>query len=342
MISSTNVDSGELLGLVMNEFGLESVDNNKAKSLDAIFTYLIKEYSRGKRVLLVVDEAQNLSVQALEEIRMISNLQTDDQMLLQIILVGQPELKRRLQSVELTQLTQRISVFYHLGALERNELEEYIAFRLEKADGARDIFEDDTFDLMYKASGGIPRIINILCDTALVYGYAESMKHISVEILSEVIKDKEGLGLMVDESTARETFQTPEMKGDENHSARLLALEEKFTSLQQQVHWRLAEIDRQGTQANERLITELTELLRAEREKADKILLEYASLKTKISILQNRNTKNDSSAVTKSPVKVDTTIPLSPTKQYGQNANQQKTSKEKPGNLFQRIVQFLS
>ncbi len=194
VISSTNVDSGELLGLVMHEFGIEASSDNKAKALDAIFHHLIKQYSRKKRVLLVIDEAQNLSVKALEEIRMISNLQTDDQMLLQIILIGQPELKRRLNSAALTQLAQRIAVFYHLGALDRDEIKEYMAFRLEKAGGSKDIFQDDTFDPIYNASGGIPRIINILCDTALVYGYAEGLQRINARVISQVIRDKQGLG----------------------------------------------------------------------------------------------------------------------------------------------------
>lgn len=285
VIFNTNVDSGELIDLVLHEFGLESIYDNKAKSLEAIFQYLIKKYSQGKRVLLVIDEAQNLSIQALEEIRMLSNLQTDDQMLLQIMLVGQPELKRRLHSTALTQFSQRVAVSYHLGALDRDEIREYIAFRLKKSEGAQDIFEDDTFDLIYQASGGIPRIINLLCDTALVYGYAESLARINTEVISQVIEDKGGLGLAVHGQTAEEKAGAEKEDGEGNHSAaRLLALEEKVVGLQQQINWRLVEIAKQGTQATDRLVAELKELLRAEREKTDKLLFEYSQLKAGLAL----------------------------------------------------------
>ena len=293
VISNTNVNSGELIELALHEFGVESTYDNKAKSLDAVFHYLIKKFSMGKRVLLVIDEAQNLSDQALEEVRMLSNLQTDDQMLLQIILVGQPELKKRLQSKSLTQLSQRIAVNYHLGPLENDEIRAYIAFRLEKAGGALEVFEDDTFELIYQGSGGIPRIINSICETALVYGYAESLKRINLEILSQVIADKEGLGLMPNEQIVDTESVTGPGAVDASHAPRLSALEEKVASLQQQINWRLMEDERSVTDANDRLVAELTAMLRSEREKTDRLLLEYCLLKAGLGVYADKENGNE-------------------------------------------------
>lgn len=284
VISNTNVNSGELLKLVIHEFGIQSTSDDKAKTLDAIFQYLIKAYSQGKRVVLVVDEAQNLSTQSLEEIRMISNLQTDDDILLQIILIGQPDLKRRLSTPALTQLSQRISVFYHLKALDRDEIREYIAFRLKVAGGFPDLFEEETYELIYKASGGIPRIINILCDTALVYGYAESSERITAEILQQVIHDKEGLGLMVNELTLSESLPVKDSDGTFGYDQRFIDLEYKVANLQQQIEKRLVEADQQRAEVNARLITKLTELLRDERARSDKLMADYERLKAEFDL----------------------------------------------------------
>lgn len=342
VIFNTNVDSGELIDLVLHEFGLESIYDNKAKSLEAIFQYLIKKYSQGKRVLLVIDEAQNLSIQALEEIRMLSNLQTDDQMLLQIMLVGQPELKRRLHSTALTQLSQRIAVSYHLGALDRDEIREYIAFRLEKSEGALNIFEDDTFALIYQASGGIPRIINSLCDTALVYGYAESLERINTEVIAQVIRDKGGLGLMGTEQPTAEKAEVGEEQRDDSHSPRLLVLEGKVASLQQQIDWRLAEIAQLGIQANDRLVAELRELLRNEREKTEKLLLEYGRLKAGRSGQANNENMGDGvPSIGKGPAGMNSSPLLSEVAVNGEHATQDENSSQSKNNWFQRILHGL-
>jgi len=273
LISNTNVDSGELIDLVLHEFGVEQTFDNKAKALEAVFQYLIDKYAQGKRVLLVIDEAQNLSIQSLEEVRMLSNLQTDEHMLVQIVLVGQPELRRKLQLPELSQLSQRIAVYYHLGALERDELPEYIAYRLEKVGGSIDIFDPQTFDQIFEVSGGIPRVINLLCDTALVYGYAESLPQIGTEVIAQVIRDKDGFGLITNDSVKNGGQR--ELSDDQATGAfasRLLELEEKVAGLHQQVE----------QQAQERLVTELTALLRQEREKNDQLIFHCALLKNRL------------------------------------------------------------
>lgn len=338
VIFNTNVDSGELIDLVLHEFGLESTYDSKAKSLEAIFQYLIKKYSQGKRVLLVIDEAQNLSIQALEEIRMLSNLQTDDQMLLQIMLVGQPELKRRLHSAELTQLSQRIAVSYHLGALDRDEIREYIAFRLEKAEGSADLFEEETFALMYQASGGIPRIINSLCDTALVYGYAESLERITAEVIAQVIGDKAGLGLSVHEQSAEMQGIAGNEPGDDDRSPRLQVLEEKVAGLQRQLDWRFAAIAQEGAQTNDRLVIGLMELLRGEREKHDELLLEYGRVKACVGVsVHNEKVDDGAPAMAESPAEVHASPLVSPAAVTGEEARQRENSGKSATNWFSRI-----
>lgn len=339
VIFNTNVDSGELIDLVLHEFGLESTYDNKAKSLEAIFQYLIKKYSQGKKVLLVIDEAQNLSVSALEEIRMLSNLQTDDHLLLQIMFVGQPELKRRLHTAALAQLSQRIAVACHLGALGRDEIREYINFRLETVGGSLEIFEHDTFDLIYQASGGIPRIINLLCDTALVYGYGESLRRINTEVIAQVIQDKGGLGLAVNDELAGEKVAAEKEPGIADDSPRLLALEEKVAALQQQLDWRLAEISQQGIRSNDRLVAELKELLSIERKKTDKLLLEYAKLKAGLAVQGKiEPVADEAPLMAKSPAETEDLSPLSRTAVSGEATSQAENSSERENGWLKRIL----
>ncbi len=266
-IFNTHADSEEFLDRILHEFALEPTDNNKTKSLETIFRYLVTRYSQGKRVLLVIDDAHNLPGETLEEIRMLSDLQTDNHRLLQIILVGQPELKRRLQSGTLAQLSQRTAVYYHLGALDRDEISEYIAYRLGKADGSQDIFETNAFDLIYQASGGIPKIINLLCDTALTNGYAKSLDRINLDVVARIIRTKEKRDL------------PKNTQSEDNQSPQIQEVAQMVPPQQQQGDWPLTEPANHEPNANDRLVAELAESLRKEREKTDKLLLEYGRLK---------------------------------------------------------------
>ncbi|UCF94526.1 MAG: AAA family ATPase, partial [Desulfobacterales bacterium] len=173
VIFNTNVSADQLLGLILTEFELAFKEGDKAGTLDTLNQFLIQKYAEKKQVLLIIDEAQNLSAEALEEVRMLSNLQSEDQALLQIMLVGQPELIAKLRKPSLMQFTQRIAVSYHLASLTREETGNYIAFRLEKAGGRADLFSPEAVDLIHRLAGGIPRSINLLCQAALVYGFAD-------------------------------------------------------------------------------------------------------------------------------------------------------------------------
>ena len=158
--------------------------------------FLRHEYARGRRTVLIVDEAHNLGLDALEELRMLLNINADKHQYLQIILVGQPQLKDMLRRPELLQFAQRVSSDYHLRPLRADEVAAYINYRL-KAVGARGpLFSDEACDMIAEASLGIPRTINILCDTALVYGFAANVRQISRDLVYQVIRDKMEFGVL--------------------------------------------------------------------------------------------------------------------------------------------------
>ena len=170
-IHNTNVTASELLEMVLADLGIEPYGKGKPQLLDLLNQVLVREAAKGHPVVLIVDEAQNLSPILLEEIRMLSNLETGKRKLLQIILVGQPELRDRLCDPALEQLRQRITVNYHLPPLSPEETEAYVRHRLAVAGAnGKPSFSEDALDEIHKATGGVPRRINVLCDAVLARG----------------------------------------------------------------------------------------------------------------------------------------------------------------------------
>jgi general secretion pathway protein A len=153
--------------------------------------FLYGQYATGRRTILIIDEAQNLEPEALEHLRMISNINADKFQILQLILVGQPQLRDLLLAPKLHQFAQRISSDFHLRPLDEREVANYIAFRLQAVGSPRPLFTNEACSLVAFASGGVPRMINVLCDTALVYGFANDQKVISDQIVKDVIADKQ-------------------------------------------------------------------------------------------------------------------------------------------------------
>ena len=199
LVNNTNILPAEFLKMVCQEFELNPKTNDKAELIDIFSGYLIEQFAAGERVVLIVDEAQNLTNDTMEEIRMLSNIETEKHHLIQIILVGQPELKFKLQQRNLKQFVQRVTVHCHLKGLEKDEVNEYINHRLEVGGGDRfDIFDKETIDLISLYSRGIPRLINILCDSALVYGFADELETISTPILDNVYEELKALGTFTD------------------------------------------------------------------------------------------------------------------------------------------------
>jgi len=198
VVFNTNVSSEQLLELILDELEIEVPPGGKVASLHALNRFLIEKDSLGQRVLLIVDEAQSLSPDALEEIRMLTNLQTDRHSLLQILFVGQQDLRVKLQHPLLTQLSQRIGVSYHLYPLDLEETADYISHRIRTAGGKDDqIFTREAVQRVFHHSGGIARTINNLCDVALVYGLAEELEHIDGDVIDLVVKDMKEHGVFV-------------------------------------------------------------------------------------------------------------------------------------------------
>jgi type II secretory pathway predicted ATPase ExeA len=168
-----------------------SGDSDIAK-YEALVDSFVREYGNGRRTLLILDEAQNLSVDVLEELRLLSNVNSEKDLILQILLVGQPELRATLSRPELRQFAQRISVDFHLRPLDRNETHAYIRHRLTVAGGNDTLFQPDAIESVYTRSGGVPRLLNQLCDFALVYAFAEGRTAIDADLVSQVAREQAG------------------------------------------------------------------------------------------------------------------------------------------------------
>jgi general secretion pathway protein A len=192
-ITNAHPEFGPLLPWVMDSLGLEAGEAKPIDQYRRFVKYVRQAYDSGHRTVLVIDEAQNLGVRVLEELRVLSNLNAGKDLLLQTILIGQPELRAALQLPTLRQFAQRIAMEYHLQALQPDETSAYILHRLSVAGGSRELFAPETFDLIHQSTGGVPRLINIVCDTALVYGFADQIQRIDAEIIRSVISDRAGI-----------------------------------------------------------------------------------------------------------------------------------------------------
>lgn len=189
-IFQTQLDEVEFLQAVLVEFGLNPFNAKKVQLIDMLNTFLIDQFHQEKRLVLVVDDAHNLSAKVLEEIRMLSGLETQKEKLLHVILVGQPQLNELLEGPEMEQLLQRVRLRYHIKALSEEDTRAYINHRLTIAgidDGK--LFTPETIPVIYKYTGGLPRLINTLCDTCLVCAYADNTPTITAQVLKNAIEE---------------------------------------------------------------------------------------------------------------------------------------------------------
>ena len=193
LVSNTQCDSfEELMRWILLAFGIDYKNKEKVEMYDDFVRFLVKQRDDGKVVTLIIDEAQHLDIQILEQLRMLSNVNTERGQLLQIILVGQPELSEKLRRPEIQQFAQRISFDYFLGPLTTVEsVREYIEHRLSSVADRSDHFEPETFAPIFEATRGVPRLINLVCDTALVYAFAESLQTVPLRIVQQVLDDKQ-------------------------------------------------------------------------------------------------------------------------------------------------------
>ncbi len=189
-VNQTQLSPVEFLQALLVEFGFKPFNMRKIELLSLLRDHLVEQYAAGRKILLVIDEAQNLSRKVLEEVRMLSGIEAQKEKLLRIILAGQPELAAKLDSPRLEQLTQRVRLRFHLGALTKRETREYIEHRLEVAGaGGRKIFADDAFDTIFRYTGGVPRLTNILCDTAMLCAYAEESDTVDERLVKAAVEE---------------------------------------------------------------------------------------------------------------------------------------------------------
>jgi type II secretory pathway predicted ATPase ExeA len=222
VVSQTQLTPTQFLQAVLTEFGFKPFNKRKVELLDMLNMFLIEQYSNGKKVVLIVDEAQNLTRKVLEEIRLISGIETHKEKVLRIILAGQPELRDTLDSAGLKQLVQRVRLRFHLGPLDQREMREYIEHRLKIAgsEGNR-IFADETYDAVHRYTGGVPRLINTLCDSALLCAFADEKSTVD---LDDVIAAVAELNWEEHESTTgtyNRLRQIKRRQPDDSHVARI-------------------------------------------------------------------------------------------------------------------------
>jgi len=248
MITNTHKGFGSLLDWVLSAFNIHEKGLNEVEKHQRFMDFLIEQYAAKKTTLLIVDEAQNMAADKLEELRMLSNINADKDQVIQIILAGQPELKDTLGLPELKQFVQRIAVDYHLGSLDEEDTCAYIAHRLSVAGAQETIFTEEACKLIHKYSGGTPRLINLLCDTAMVYGFADELAVIDEDLVAEMILERMQSSLVplacseppkkklkkpvadkpVDEKSAAKVEQTNSPDTIENNVTESLAEEHDF------------------------------------------------------------------------------------------------------------------
>lgn len=190
LISNAQGDRGELLQWVLNALAIETdLSGEYVAMFQQLQDFVIGEYAEGRRVVLVIDEAQNLSAEGLEELRMLTNINANKDELLQLILVGQPELRDMIMRPNLRQFAQRVTATYHIPPMDLATVQGYVQHRLQHAGGSGTEFTPGAIDLVYEATGGVPRLVNKLCDFCLVYAATEEKRSIDRDTVREVMND---------------------------------------------------------------------------------------------------------------------------------------------------------
>ena len=230
LIFQTNLQPLDLLEAILAEWDLPYVGKGRTEMYELLNSFLLECYRQQQPVVLILDEAQNLPFATLEEVRMISNLNDEKVPLVHIIFSGQPNLREKLNSPRLTQLRQRVTVHYHLEPLDSDETTIYIQHRL-RSSGAedQDIFSAEAIQAIYENSNGIPRVLNLICDLALVYGFAEQSKKIGKDIIDMVLQDRREMGLGVG-------MQEMQAHDFEDSGARLERIEKNLQDLNDNVY----------------------------------------------------------------------------------------------------------
>jgi len=233
MIFNTRVDGHQLISMINRDFGLQTEGKDKVQLLTELNDFLLEECTSNRQPIIIIDEAQNLSAEALEEIRLLSNLEADSFKMVQIILVGQPELKQIISKPSLRQLRQRISISCHLNPLNRKESEEYIFHRLGTV-GSRDCvsFQDGVIDTVFRFSGGVPRLINLICDFLLLSAFVEETREIDMALADDAVNELSFEESVMQPSASEMPRTVPlPVSGSGGQDDRLARIEENYAKL---------------------------------------------------------------------------------------------------------------
>lgn len=195
-LTNTHPGMGALLPWIVEALGLDPGQIAPNELYRRFVAHARAEHRDGQRIILVIDEAQNLGPGGLEELRVLSNINSGKEMVLQTILIGQPELRELLRLQSLRQFAQRIAIEHHIDPLSQDETFRYVRHRLHVAGGSAELFSDDALELVHESTGGIPRLINTVCDTALVYGFSDHRARVDVDLVEQVIRDRVAGGLL--------------------------------------------------------------------------------------------------------------------------------------------------
>jgi len=196
LITNTHIALGDLLTWVLAAFGINVEGENKTQRHQLLVDFLRQLHASQRRAVLIIDEAQNMSLETLEELRLLSNINNGSEVTLQLVLVGQPELAEKLRRPELIQFAQRVSIALHLTPLSYEQTEKYIHHRLAIAGGQVDLFSKNVCAAIYYFSDGVPRLINNICDLALVFAFADDEKTVSLQTVIDVIKEQKSGGIV--------------------------------------------------------------------------------------------------------------------------------------------------
>ena len=293
LIYNTNISPQTFLEMVVRDFGIQSADSQRSALYESLYEFLLREHTQRRRCVLIIDEAQNMPKETLEEVRMLSNFETEESYLLQIIMAGQPQLRRRLNNPELAQLTQRVSVHYHLAPLEKSEISSYIEHRLKVGgyDSEHPLFSDEAVEKIHAYTQGVPRLINSICDSALLYGYGASLHTIDLSLVEEVISDR-GIdpGIQYEEEEISRKEKGYIAKGETIDSLETVAkhiylpisnLNERLTRIEQRVG-QLEDVENQDT------VSKLMEWLKEAQKENLKLHEKYNALVLKYKTMNEK------------------------------------------------------
>ena len=281
-VFNTKVDSTQLLSMIVEDFGLDPAGKDKTALIRMLNDFLIEQYAERNRCVLIIDEAQNLSGELLEEVRLLSNLETEHGKLLQIVLVGQPELKETLKHADLLQLRQRIQVYCHLGTISAEELKEYVLCRFERA-GNRNALEiaDEALDMIFRVTRGTPRLVNILMDYVLLDAFGNGTNVASEQAVAEIIEDLDferqfwGTGETASPAPVRTEAVVPaadQGKAASSNANTLMNIFKKMESRMKGVEKQLARMDVNAVLVLQDRIAGLEKELASQREMTEKAL----------------------------------------------------------------------